>query len=334
MHVHELISLIETVAPPRWAASWDRSGVQVAAHRERIDKLAVGLNASPDLIDQASSWGADFILVHHPLALKPELPDRPNGYHHVLGVLMRRDAWLYAAHTSLDVQPRGPVRWLARELGLNNVSALEVTGHRRGRWFRILGSEEGIRRVARELDGRAGVEVHAHGACVLEVTTRPGSDFEVNGAISSVGGEALRVASLELDQPAEPLGFGFVGDLPEHSAWDEFCELLQGILGGSPRSLAGSVPERVDRVACCPGSGASLLRRVGKTGAQVYVTGDIKYHDAQLAQDLGYLVVDVGHFVLEERMMREFAELIRQSLGHRAMEVAFFPEVDVFSSTT
>ena len=334
MHVREVIAMIEATAPPRWAASWDRSGVQVAAGRERIDKLAVGLDATPELIDQASAWGADFILVHHPLALKPELPARPGGYHHVLGALLRHDAWLYAAHTSLDVQPQGPVRWLARELGLQNLSVLEETGRRCGRWFRILGPEERIEQVARELAGRPGVDVYALGARVLEVTVGPGSEFEVNGAISGAGAETLRVVSLELDLPVEPLGFGFVGDLPEPSAWEEFYELLQRILGGSPRALAGTVPKRVSRVACCPGSGASLLGRVGKAGAQVYVTGDLKYHDAQLARELGYLVVDVGHFVLEERMMREFSEELRHNLGHRVVEVAFFPGVDVLSSAS
>lgn len=332
MHVHELISMIEATASPRWAASWDRGGVQVAAGKKRVGKLAVGLDPAPDLIDHALAWGADFILVHHPLALKPELPARPNGYHHVLGALLRHDSWLYAAHTSLDVQPRGPVRWLAEELGLQNVSVLEETGRRVGRWFRILGPEDRIEQVAQGLDGRPGVEVHVLGARALEVVAAPGSDFEVYGAVSGAEDGTLRVVSHELDLPMEPLGFGFVGDMPEPAPWEKFYEVLKRLLGGPPKALAGSVPETVSRVACCPGSGASLLGRVGKVGAQVYVTGDLKYHDAQAAREMGYLVVDVGHFVLEERMMRIFSEELRRKLTHGAVEVAFFPGTDFLSS--
>ncbi|WP_031385657.1 Nif3-like dinuclear metal center hexameric protein [Desulfonatronum thiodismutans] len=333
MHVHELIAMIEATAPLQWAASWDRSGVQVAAGRKRVGKLAVGLDPTPGLIDQALGWGADFILVHHPLALKPELPALPNGYRHVLGALLRHDAWLYAAHTSLDVQPRGPVRWLAGELGLKNISVLEETGSRLGRWFRILGPEGRIEQVAQKLEGRPGVEVYALGARILEVVAAPGSDFEVYGVISGVEDDALRVVSHELDLPKEPLGFGFVGDMPEPTLWGEFSEALKRLLG-PPKALAGIVPEKVNRVACCPGSGASLLGRVAKVGAQVYVTGDLKYHDAQAARELGYLVVDVGHFALEERMMRVFSEELRRKLTHGAVEVAFFPGIDFLSSSS
>lgn len=332
MHVHELISMIEATASPRWSASWDRGGVQVAAGKQRVGKLAVGLDPAPELIDQALAWGADFILVHHPLALKPELPARQNGYHHVLGALLRHDAWLYAAHTSLDVQPRGPVRWLAGELGLKNVSVLEETGRRLGRWFRVLGPEGRIEQIAQELEGRPGVEVYALGARVLEVVAAPGSDFEVYGAISGVEDATLRVVSHELDLPKEVLGFGFVGDMPDPTPWEVFYEALKRLLDAPPKALAGIVPENVSRVACCPGSGASLLGRVAKVGAQVYVTGDLKYHDAQAARELGYLVVDVGHFALEERMMRVFSEELRRKLTHGAVEVAFFPGIDFLSS--
>lgn len=332
MHVHELIAMIEATAPLRWAASWDRSGVQVAAGKKQVGKLAVGLDAAPGLIDQALAWGADFILVHHPLALKPELPARPNGYHYVLGALLRHDAWLYAAHTSLDVQPRGPVRWLAGELGLKNVSVLEETGRRVGRWFRILGPESRIEQVAQGLAGRPGVEVYPLGARVLEVVAAPGSDFDVYGTVSSEEDDALRVVSRELDLPVESIGFGFVGDLPTPTPWEDFYEALKRLLGGPPRALAGTVPEEVGRLACCPGSGASLLGSVASVGAQVYVTGDLKYHDAQAARELGYLVMDVGHFVLEERMMRIFSEELRRKLTHGAVEVAFFPGIDFLSS--
>jgi dinuclear metal center YbgI/SA1388 family protein len=332
MHVHELIAMIEATAPPRWAASWDRSGVQVSAGRKRVGKLAVGLDPSPGMIDQALAWGADVILVHHPLTLKPELPALPNGYHHVLGALLRHDTWLYAAHTSLDVQPQGPVRWLADELGLKNISVLEETGRRLGRWFRILGPEGRIGQVAKRLEGRPGVEVYALGARVLEVVAAPGSDLEVYGSLSGVEDDTLRVVSHELDLPKEPLGFGFVGDMPEPTPWEGFYEALKRLLDAPPKALAGIVPENVSRVACCPGSGASLLGRVAKVGAQVYVTGDLKYHDAQAARELGYLVVDVGHFVLEERMMRVFSEELRRKLTHSAVEVAFFPGIDFLSS--
>ncbi|WP_045219816.1 Nif3-like dinuclear metal center hexameric protein [Desulfonatronum thioautotrophicum] len=323
MQVRALIAEIEALAPPHWAAAWDQSGVQAAVERQDVRRLGVGLDPTPEMIEQALAWGADFLLVHHPVAMKPELPARENGYAKVLGMVFRHNVWLYAAHTSLDVQPRGPVRWLARELGLENLGVLEETGRRAGRWFRILGHAGQLEELARNLAEYPGVEVYPCGARALEVVAAPGSDHQIFRAVSE-GGGLLHVVSQELDMPVEPLGFGFVGDLGQPLPWNAFAANLERILGGPPRSLAGEAPVMVRRVACCPGSGASLLGRVGQTGAQVYVTGDVKYHDAQAAREQGILVVDVGHFALEERMMREFAETLRHILAPQGVDVAFF----------
>ena len=128
MHIAEIISTIEQMAPLQGAASWDASGLQVAAHRTDATRLAVCLDPSPASIAAALELGAQCILSHHPLALKPSLPNRIDHYHDVLRLLLGNDVPLYAAHTSLDVNSDGPVSWLARELHLDNLAVLEPTG--------------------------------------------------------------------------------------------------------------------------------------------------------------------------------------------------------------
>ena len=123
MHIAEIISIIEQMAPLQGAASWDKSGLQVACRHTEVRRLAVALDPVPATIERALDEGADFILTHHPLS--PHLPNRLDNYHTVLSLLFRADAGLYAAHTSLDVQPDGPVGWLARHLCLRHPVLLE-----------------------------------------------------------------------------------------------------------------------------------------------------------------------------------------------------------------
>jgi len=330
MQIDELIAEIEQLFPLQWAAAWDRSGVQVAASRKVAHKVAVGLDPVPAMIDPALAWGADFLLVHHPVALKPELPARHNDYNRVLGALFRHDAWLYAAHTSLDVQPDGPVRWLARELGLENISILEEVGRRSGRWFRFLGHAEQIERIGRSLAKHPGLDVYPIGARILEVVAAPGAEHAVRNAVSGLEKGMAHMISQELDMPGEAIGFGFVGDLRQPMPWELFLEYLKQVLDMPPRALVGTPPDAVSRVACCPGSGASLLGLVGQSRAQVYVTGDLKYHDALAVRDQPFMVVDAGHFSLEERMMREFAGTLRHKLDPHGVEVAFFAGINPF----
>ncbi|MCL1939648.1 MAG: Nif3-like dinuclear metal center hexameric protein [Desulfovibrionaceae bacterium] len=242
MKVFDIINLIEKMAPPEFAASWDNSGVQVAALREEIQSLAVLLDPTPEKLEQAVEAGADFILAHHPLLMQPRYPNRADSYLSTLSLLFTRNIWLYSAHTSLDANPEGPVRWLARDLGLQSLEVLEST------------------------------------------------------------------VSLGSRLPLSPLsGFGFSGTLPEALSYDAFCRSLAAALGKDSWQACGPKPAQVFRVACCPGAGNSLLTDAAVSGADVYITGDVKYHTALEAVSLGLHVLDVGHFILEEEMMRRLA---------------------------
>jgi len=260
MKVFDLISLIERTAPPDFAASWDNSGVQVAALREDISSLAVALDPSLTSIGRAVEAGADFILAHHPLSTQPRYPNRADEYLSILSLLFTRNIWLYSAHTSLDANPEGPANWLAHELGLESLEILEAT------------------------------------------------------------------APLGPQSPVS--GIGFSGRLSEALPYSEFCRILAAALGKDSWQACGPKPAQVFRVACCPGAGGSLLADAAGAGADVFITGDIKYHTALEAVHRGLHVLDVGHFILEEEMMRRFAGELAAALP---LPVRFIPGRDPIS---
>jgi putative NIF3 family GTP cyclohydrolase 1 type 2 len=75
----------------------------------------------------------------------------------------------------------------------------------------------------------------------------------------------------------------------------------------------------LSKVALCSGSGASLLRTSVRAGADVLVTGDIKYHEAREAEDLGIALIDAGHFPTEIIMV----EAVSERLGKMLVESGF-----------
>jgi dinuclear metal center YbgI/SA1388 family protein len=136
----ELIQLIERTAPPHLAAPWDHSGLQIAAGREDISRLGVCLDPSPDSVRAALEAGADMILSHHPLLMRPAFFDRLDAAHAVARLLFSHDVPLYAAHTSLDANPHGPAAWLARELDLRDAVVLEPAAGGDGYGFGLCGA--------------------------------------------------------------------------------------------------------------------------------------------------------------------------------------------------
>lgn len=256
MFFDELVKKIEETAPLRNAAAWDKSGLQVASTKSEIQTLAVCLDPTPASVTKALAVGADCILSHHPLTLSPSLPSRLDDYHHVLRLLLGRDVALYAAHTSLDTNPAGPVGWLADELHLSETHVLEPLS---------------------EGDAR--------------------SQF----------------------------GYGLVGNLSSALAWADFLVLLKPFVDLDMASVCGEIPSRVRRVAYCTGSGASLYKFAQDALADVYITGDIKYHAALVATRA---ILDVGHHVLEEEMMRRMALCLQQN--NFDLKVVFIPSSSPF----
>ena len=117
--------------------------------------------------------------------------------------------------------------------------------------------------------------------------------------------------------------------MPVALAWDEFTARLSAL--GLPLSrMVGQTPKSVARVAYCPGSGADLGSVALSKGADVYLTGDVKYHQAQAVQDLG-LTIDVGHFCLEETMMRTWSESLERELSPEGVRVVFLPGRNPFA---
>lgn len=272
MEVANITELIENIAPLEAACSWDNSGVQIAAHCQKITSLAVCLDPIPSAIDQAIALGAQYVLTHHPLLMKPQYLNKLNAYHQVVRALITHDTWLYAAHTSLDANPKGPVSWLGKELGLQDCHILEQTFKR--------------------------------SLADLEAQPQRGSQAST--------------------QATEIFGLGMVGTLAKPLSWEDFIARMQELVPLHTATLCGPRPSMIQRVGYCTGSGSSLASRAFEHGADIFITGDVKYHAA--LDTLGP-ILDVGHFSLEEEMMRRLALQLQVSLG-AAIAVHFIPSTD------
>ncbi len=93
---------------------------------------------------------------------------------------------------------------------------------------------------------------------------------------------------------------------------------------GPPRPVIGYVGDpdaRVERVAVCTGSGGGLIADARASGADVYVTGDLRYHDADRA--LGLALVQVPHAGVERFAMRRWSRTLERAVAGEGVEVRF-----------
>ncbi len=99
-------------------------------------------------------------------------------------------------------------------------------------------------------------------------------------------------------------GYGRIGDIDEMPI-SSFINIIKDKLYIDYLRVYGKLDRNVSRVALCSGSGGDFILDAFNEGAQLYITGDIKYHEAQLANQLGIILVDANHFDTEKVILPE-----------------------------
>ncbi|UZP68509.1 Nif3-like dinuclear metal center hexameric protein [Desulfovibrio mangrovi] len=323
MKALELISAIEHTAIPAGAASWDKCGVQVAGRRNAVRSVAVALDPTLDTIERALALGVDFILTHHPLSMQPRHLDTIDDYYRTVAALIESKVWLYSAHTTLDANPAGPVSWLADELALEERRLIEPTRLFEMESFAFAVPAGFDMQLLTAWSALEGTDNASRTGEMILVTCRQDKAALLRARIANDLGEAPVFLACPAQKPAALLGFGCIGTLPEPMTYDRFCDTLANAVERDYWVTSGHVPGTVSTVAYCTGSGSSLADAAFRMGADVFITGDVKYHTALDA--IGCLI-DVGHFSLEEEMMRRFAMQLGETLPD--VQIFYLPAQD------
>ena len=173
--------------------------------------------------------------------------------------------------------------------------------------------------------GRRLAALLTHGIAVAAAHT----NLDITrGGVNDVLAERLGLEKLssfittaQTDGSAESLGR--IGTLPAPVAIDDFAHSVCERLGVSHVRLVRAADRPVRRVAVVGGAGAEFIDTAVRRGADVYVTGDVKYHDAQRAVEQGMHIIDAGHFGTEVPVLPVLADLLRAELAaeHGTVEI-------------
>ena len=340
------------MAPPGLAESWDNPGLQVGDPAATISRIMVALDATPTVIESALASDCNLLVTHHPLiftAQKSISAATPLGG--MIHSAIRAGLAVASMHTNYDCAEEGLNDQLAERIGLSGCVPLQVTSRRELAKLVVYVPGEHLERVRSALLPHGEV-LGAYGGCSFSAPGE-GTFTPLEGAspfIGSVGAQE-RVAEYRLEllvdrtalpravkalvaahpyeEPAydvypllnegRPFGMGRIGRLPEPVSLISFAARLRRDLAAPGLRFVGNPDLSLSKVALCSGSGASLLRTSVRAGADVLVTGDIKYHEAREAEDLGIALIDAGHFPTEIIMV----EAVSERLGKMLVEAGF-----------
>ncbi len=246
MKVRDVMKVIEDFAPLSIQEKWDNSGLCIGSPDAEVTSVLIGLDCTPELVDEAVACGADMIVTHHPLifsGLKKITPEDQVGAAVIKAI--SNGISVYAAHTSADKVIAGVSGAMAAKLGLVNV--------------RIL------------------------------------------------------------DEDGEGTGLGVVGDLPEPVTAAEAVALVKDRFALKAMRASRPVEGMISRVAMCGGSGGSLIGAAMASGAQLYLSGDISYHNFFTKE--GFMIMDIGHYESEIEIVDILFSLLRKNFPTFAVRI-------------
>ncbi len=352
----EIMDFMEEIAPAFLAEDWDNIGLMLGSRSQKVERILVCLDASGAVAEEAARLGADLIISHHPLifkGLKSIVSDNAEG--RIIYNLIKNGIAVYSAHTNLDAAPEGVNQCLAESLGLENIQNLNDYKHEKLFKIAVFVPEENAGGVRAAMSEAGGGWIGGYRHCSF--TGRGIGTFKAlegtNPYIGSMGKlESVNECKIETVAPERVLGrvvdamlkvhpyeepaydiypleikgrqygMGRSGALRRPESMEEFIGRVKAGLNIQALRVIGNVDKKIERAAVFCGSFDGDLRGFKRSGADVLVTGDIKYHVAQDIRDMGLCAIDAGHFATERIIVPHVVKLLKNK----------FPKIDILIS--
>jgi dinuclear metal center YbgI/SA1388 family protein len=346
----KIIKYLEAKAPMQLAESWDNVGLQVGDDNQEVSKGLVALTVTDAVVQNAIDLSVDIIISHHPLifdSLKAIQTSDPIG--RKLEKLIKNNIALYVMHTNLDVIADGVSFQLAKATGLKNGKLLREVSAEELYKLVVFVPKDNLEEFSNKVFEAGAGYIGNYSNCGF---SQPGiGTFLPQEGTNPYIGEQGKLEKVEefrwesivpksklsqvinsisknhpYEEPAfdiYPLknkgrrfGYGYIGKI-ENATIDQ----LQSKWGGELKGYGKDTARQIGKVAVCGGSGAFLLKNAAQEKVDVYITGDIKYHDHLLAEDLGLTILDIGHYAselpivnaLQEWLSAEFQDCVIES---------------------
>ncbi len=352
---NKIIKLMEAFAPKKFAEGWDNVGFQLGNPDHEIDKIMLTLDINDEIIDEAIDKNVDLIITHHPLifkGIKSVTDDDVLGRRIIK--LIKNNIGVYAAHTNLDVANDGINDYLAEILGLERISALNTSystsyyklttfvPHADAESLRAAVCKSGAGNIGEysdcsfSVDGTGsfkpleGSNPYIGNKGEIEFVKEKRIEFivsdenlqkSISALVSAHPYETPAYDVISLENKIESYGIGRYGFLNKPMETEAFIAHVKEKLKIPSVKLVGNSEGKIYKVGLCGGAGSDFIKDAKKAGCDIYISADIKYHDGQLASEIGIKLLDTGHYETEAIYMDRLRELLTLACEKKNYEV-------------
>jgi dinuclear metal center YbgI/SA1388 family protein len=354
MNVKSICELIELVAPLSLQESYDNAGLLVGDSQTEINSILISIDITEEVIEEAIRKDCNMIVSHHPLIFSSlKRLTGQNEVQRCVAKAIKHDIAIYAAHTNLDNVLAGVSGKMAEKIGLENIQILqpkqnellkmvtyvpqkysngirqalfEAGAGQIGNYDSCSYNVEGIGTFRANEKARPFVgnidELHSEPEVRIEVVLPAYLKYPVLEAMLKVHPYEEPAYDFILLQNAwNQVGAGIVGELKEAEDELNFLTRIKAIFNNPTIKHTSLLGKKIKRVALSGGSGSALLPDAIKAKADVYISGDFKYHEFFDAEKR-ILIADIGHYESEQFTKEIFFEIITKKMPTFAVQIS------------
>ena len=332
MKIKEMIRPLEEMAPTSLQETYDNSGLLIGSPDDDIHGVLISLDLTEIVIEEAIKKNCNLIITHHPIIFSGmKRINGKNATERIVSNSIKNNIAVYAIHTNLDNVDTGINKILCDKLGLKNCRILAPKKDllRKLVTFCPVDHADKVRQAL--FDAGAG-SIGNYDNCSFN-TAGTGS-FKGSSNSNPFAGEKgkqhfeneIRIETIypvyreeivvqallkvhpyeevaydlfKLENKFNRTGAGMIGELQEKTTEINFLKFVKTVTGTGLIRHSRFTGNPIHKVAVCGGSGSFLIRDAMSAGADIFITGDVKYHDFFEAENK-MLIADIGHFESEQ----------------------------------
>ena len=351
MKIQDITSFLETIAPASLQESYDNAGLLTGNPGWDCTGIITTLDVTEAVVLEAIEKKCNLIVAHHPIIFSGLKKITGKNYvEKTIIAAIKNDIAIYAIHTNLDNVLTGVNGRMADQLGLIHRQILQPKKGVLKKLVTFVPVEQ-AEEVRNALFVAGAGHVGNYSECSFSVTGEGTFKGEI-GTDPFVGKPGQRHTEKELklemifeawvenklittlkaahpyeevaydifllDNQYEGIGSGLTGELPEAVTEQEFMQQLKKAFGLTVIKHTPLSGKQVKKIALCGGAGSFLIEAAIAASAQVYITGDVKYHEFFDAN--GRLVItDIGHFESEQFTIDLLFDILREKFPNFAV---------------
>lgn len=344
MKIKEFVSEFEKIIPAKQAEDFDNVGLLCGNPEREISGILIAHDALENVVEEAVSGGANFILTFHPIIFSglKSLSGKNYVERAVMKALENKIA-IYAVHTAFDNDFFGVNFGICEKLGLKNQEILMPKAQNLKK-LEVYVPTDHADQLKNALFAAGAGSIGFYDECSFSVsgtgTFRPlehsdpysGSlnirenaqeemisvifeNFKQHQIISAMKAahpyEEVAYQIMSLENENQYSGLGRFGDLETELAEEDFLQMVKEKFGLQIIRHSAFTSKKIKRVGVLGGSGASGIKSALISGCDAYLTGDLKYHDFFQAENK-MLLCDIGHFESEQFVTQQLFEILSE----------------------